>query len=40
MALINPCMEFKIVLGKIDALWKFQLVIFSQKCPKLRPIAF
>ena len=40
MALFNPCMEFKIILGKIDALWKFQLVIFSQKCPKLRPIAF
>ena len=43
MALFNPCMEFQIFLGQMssfDALWKCHLVIFSQKCPKLRPCAF
>ena len=43
MALFNPCMELKKILGQMssfDALWKCHLVIFSQKCPKLCPSAF
>ena len=43
MAFFNPCMEFQIFLGQMssfDALRKCHLVIFSQKCPKLRPCAF
>ena len=43
IALFNPCMEFEIFFAQMssfDALWKCHLVIFSQKCPKLRPSAF